>query len=134
MEIEVYLALSRGGVDPPEACLAAQEIRRGVQTLIDGSQRELATKSDIARMEQATKSDIARLEQATKSDIARLEQATKMDIARLDVEIGKVRVEMAGMRSDLTRTMAEGQRWTIGSIFGGVGLLIAVVTLLKFVD
>ncbi|WP_067065765.1 hypothetical protein [Roseateles chitosanitabidus] len=99
MELEIYLALTRGGVAEPEARWAAEGVRKGVEALVASAHRDLATKSDIAR---------------------------------LDSEIGKVRIEVSDMRAELIQRISDGQRRTLGSIFGGVGLLIAVMTLLRF--
>jgi hypothetical protein len=134
MELEVYLALNRGGVDAPEARLASAEIRKGVLELIASSQLDLATKNEIACMEAATKEQITRLALATKNDIERLEQSTKSEITRLEIarrtEIARLDVEIVG----LTQRLAEVQRWTIGTLFGGFGLIAALMTVYKFVD
>ena len=92
--------------------------------------REMATKEDLAavRQEMATKEELAsvRREMATKEDIAsvRREMATKEDIA-------SVRREMDS-KPDKADLHAQETRLTIrmgGMIFGGIGLVLAILRL-----
>lgn len=51
--------------------------------------------------------------------------ATKVDVAQL-------KVEMANMKADVFQRLSEMQRYTVASMFGGFGVMAALVTLLKF--
>lgn len=94
--------------------------------------QDMATKADIKDM--ATKADVAavRQEMATKEDLAavRQEMATKADIKDMATkeDIASVRREMA-TKADLH---AQETRLTIrmgGMIFGGIGLVLAIMRL-----
>lgn len=55
--------------------------------------------------------------------------ATRGDVAEVMREIGNTRKEMAEMESRLLRAMADMQRWTLTSIFGGLAALAVLIKL-----
>lgn len=105
--------------------------------------KDMATKADVAavRQEMATKEDLAavRQEMATKAEVdaVRREMATKEDLAAVRQEmatkedIASVRREMDS-KPDKADLHAQETRLTIrmgGMIFGGIGLVLAIMRL-----
>ena len=52
--------------------------------------------------------------------------ATRSDVEQVRKEVALVQKDVAGLKSELMKTMAESQRWTITAIFGAVAIFAAI--------
>jgi hypothetical protein len=123
MEIDVFLALKSAGIPDTEARAAAAAIREDVSAEVHEATKEMATTSDLKEM--ATKSDLK--EMATKIDLK--EMATKSDLALLKAEF---KMDMANLKTELSAQIVGIHRSTVTTMFGGLGMMAAVMALLHF--
>ena len=52
--------------------------------------------------------------------------ATRGDVEQVRKEVALVQKDVADLKSELMKTMAESQRWTITAIFGAVAIFAAI--------
>ncbi|KTT14987.1 hypothetical protein NS331_21950 [Pseudacidovorax intermedius] len=97
MELEIYNAFVKAGVPEADAKAAVESINREIDKRYALHATQLATRGDV--------------------------EGVRRDVAQLKAE---VKTDTAEMEARLLRTLADMQRWTIGSMFAAVGLFAAV--------
>jgi hypothetical protein len=102
MELEIYSAFVNAGIPPENAKAAVESINREIDKRFALQSSQLATRGDV---------------EVVRKEISELGFSTKKDIAEL--------------KAELIKAIAESQRWTITAIFAAVGVFAALTKLLQ---
>ena len=97
MELEIYSAFVSAGVAPENAKAAVDSISREIDKRYALHSQQLATRGDV---------------ESVRKEIAEIGHMTKRDIAEL--------------KAEMIKAIAESQRWTITAVFGAVGLFAVI--------
>ena len=97
MELEIYSAFVSAGIAPETAKAAVDSITKEIDKRYALHSQQLATRGDV---------------EGVRKEIAELGYMTKKDIAEL--------------RAEVVKAIAESQRWTITAMFGAVGLFAVI--------
>jgi hypothetical protein len=97
MELEIDNAFVKAGVSESDAKAAVESINKEIDKRYALHSSQLATRGDV--------------------------EGVRMDIGQLGLVTKK---EMAELKAELTKAIAESQRWTITAIFAAMGLFAAL--------
>ena len=90
------------------------------------------TSAGVSEAQARSAAEAIRKDMAAEIREAQKEVATKFDISNIKVDIANLKVEMANMKAELFQRIADMQRFTVTSMFGGFGVLSVLMTLFKF--